>query len=175
VVSHDRSNGVPSGVWASRHSKGHILVLQSSVARPADLGVKAHSHLLVMMPDVGHFTGTPQPSELPPFPGLFFETPAFIACVYHLVQHPRPGCNPDETAENPAGGSGAIAVIDAFDDPNAAHDLAAFSAHFGLPTADFQVVFAGGTRPPVDPDGNWKNPWTLNGRTPWRQKLSFSS
>ena len=145
-----------TGTAQGRRNKGHILVPQSSVARPADLGVKAHTHLLVMMPEVGHFTGTPQPSELPPFPGLFFETPASIACVYHLVQHARPGCNPDETAENPSGGSGAIAVIDAFDDPNAAHDLAAFSAQFGLPAADFQVVFAGGTRPPVDPTGGWE-------------------
>lgn len=139
-----------------KHTKGHIVVPQSSIAHAADVGLKARTHLLVMMPETEHFTGTPQPKELPPFSGLFFETPASIACVYHLVQNLLPGCNPDQTVENPSGGGGAIAVIDAFDDPNAASDLAAFSAQFGLPAADFQVVFAGGTRPPVDPTGGWE-------------------
>lgn len=64
-----------TGTAQGRRNKGHILVPQSSVARPADLGVKAHTHLLVMMPEVGHFTGAPQPSELPPFPGLFSKRP----------------------------------------------------------------------------------------------------
>ena len=140
----------------SQRSRGHIAVPDSSIERPADLGVNAHTHLLVMMPDTGKFPGNAQPKELPPFPGFFFETPASIACVYNLVQHPRNGCNPDQTAENPSGGSGALAVVDAFDDPNAASDLAAFSAQFGLPAADFHVIFAGGTRPKVDPTGGWE-------------------
>jgi subtilase family serine protease len=46
--------------------------------------------------------------------------------------------------------------VDAFDTPNAAADLAAFSAQFGLPPADFQVVFASGTQPGLDPSGGWE-------------------
>jgi kumamolisin len=136
--------------------KGHIVVPQSSAELPADVGVNAHTHILAMMPENGRFDGTPQPSELPPFLGFFFETPASIACVYNLVSHTTPGCNPDKTAINPQGGAGAIAVVDAFDDPNAAVDLAAFSKQFGLPPAQLQVVFAGGTRPKVDPTGGWE-------------------
>src|SRR5208283_1632233 len=33
---------------------------------------------------------------------------------------------------------------------------AQFSAQFGLPPANFQVVFAAGTNPPVDPTGGWE-------------------
>jgi hypothetical protein len=44
--------------------------------------------LLVMMPETGKFPGNAQRKELPPVPGFFFETPASIACVYNLVQHP---------------------------------------------------------------------------------------
>ncbi|HVO57510.1 MAG TPA: S53 family peptidase [Dongiaceae bacterium] len=128
----------------------------SSVEKPADLGVNAHTHLKVLMPEGGKFAGAAQPQELPPFLGYFYETPASIACIYNLVSRPRPGCNPDETTDNPSGGSGAIAVVDAYDDPNAASDLANFSAQFGLPAADFSVVFAGGTRPKLDPTGGWE-------------------
>jgi kumamolisin len=136
--------------------RGHVVIPESSVEGAGDAGVMAHTHLRVMMPEGGVFTGTAQPSELPPFPGFFFETPASIACIYRLVPHPRRGCNPNETTDNPAGGSGAIAVVDAFDTPNAAADLAAFSTQFGLPPAVFQVVFASGTQPALDPTGGWE-------------------
>src|SRR5437879_8447672 len=96
--------------------KGHVVIPESSVERVGDSGVMAHTHLRIMMPAGGVFTGAPQPNELPPFSGLFFETPASIACIYHLAPHPKAGCNPNETTANPTGGSGAIAVVDAFED-----------------------------------------------------------
>jgi len=46
--------------------------------------------------------------------------------------------------------------VDAFDDPNAATDLAIFSSQFGLPAANFTKVFAGGVKPPQDPTGGWE-------------------
>ena len=124
------------------------------------------------MPEGGHFAGTPQPKELPPFLGLFFETPASIACLYHLVRHSLPGCDPDLTTENPSGGGGAIAIVDAFDNPNAASDLAAFNAQFGLATADFQVIYAGGTQPTVDPSGGWELEESLDLARPVRWHIS---
>src|SRR5216684_6342374 len=136
--------------------KGHVIIPESSVERTGDNGVMAHTHLRIMMPEGGVFTGTPQPNELPPFPGFFFETPASIACIYRLVPHSKHGCNPNETTDNPTGGSGAIAIVDAFDTPNAAADLADFSAQFGLPPAVFQVVYASGTQPALDPSGGWE-------------------
>ncbi len=141
-----------------QRGKHHIMVPKSSVAHPGDGGATAYTDLLVMMPENGPIAVdvNAQPNELPPVPGLFFETPASLACVYRIVKHPKPGCNPDETTETATGGAGAIAIVDAFDDPNATSDLAIFSAIFGLPPADLTVVFAAGTRPPLDPSGGWE-------------------
>jgi kumamolisin len=137
-------------------SKGHVMIPKSSIAEPGDAGVKAHTHLRIFVPASGmNFGSAVQTNELPPFPGFFFETPASLGCIYHLVNHTTPGCNPNLTTENPnAGkGSGAIALIDPFHDPTAVGDLATFSAQFGLPAADITVVFAQGSQPAVDPTG----------------------
>jgi len=85
----------------------------------------------------------------------FFETPASLACVYGLTT-PVAGCSPAVATVLPMGGSRAIAIVDAYDDPNAAVDLAVFDAQFGIASANFQVVYASGTRPPVDPTGGWE-------------------
>ena len=60
--------------------------------------------------------------------------------------------------QNPSGGGGAIAIVDAYDNPTALADLQAFSAQFGLPLTSnqFQVVYAGGTQPAQDPSGGWE-------------------
>ncbi|PYU46802.1 MAG: hypothetical protein DMG53_11175, partial [Acidobacteria bacterium] len=54
--------------------KGHVVIPESSVERVGDSGVMAHTHLRIMMPAGGVFTGAPQPNELPPFSGLFLQT-----------------------------------------------------------------------------------------------------
>jgi kumamolisin len=140
-------------------SKGHVVIPESSVAQPGDVGLKAHTHLRLFVPPAGmSFGSAVQPKELPPFPGYFFETPASLGCIYHLVSHSVPGCNPNVTTENPNIGKGAraIALVDAFDDPNAVADLTAYSAQFGLPAPNLTVVFANGVRPQQDPTGGWE-------------------
>jgi subtilase family serine protease len=57
---------------------------------------------------------------------------------------------------NPSGGGKAIAVVDAYDDPNAASDLANFDEQFGIAPANFSVVYATGTKPALDPTGGWE-------------------
>lgn len=90
-------------------------------------------------------------TERTPGPPPGAETPGSVACVYKLVSGPA-GC-PIATSTNvPTGGHGAIAIVDAGHYPTAAADLHAFSAQFGLPDADFQIVYADGTQPPVYPD-----------------------
>jgi subtilase family serine protease len=120
----------------------------------------AHTHLLVSMAEGGPISmNASAPGFTPgqePIPGLFFETPASFACLYRLVKHPVPGCSSDNTTETASGGSGAIAIVDAFDDPNAVSDLALFSAVFNLPPANLTVVFASGTQPGLDPTGGWE-------------------
>ena len=107
----------------------------------------------------------------PPYSGSFYQTPASMACIYGLTSA-VPGCNPYTATANPTGGSRAIAIVDAYDDPNAFSDLSVFSTQFGLvaPTSsNFKVVYApsggttdgscatsSGTEPPVDPTGGWE-------------------
>lgn len=136
----------------------HVVVPKSSIAKPTDAGSFTHTNLLISMPESGPIPIDPSavPNELPPVPGLFFETPASLACVYRLVKNPKPGCNPDQTTQVVSGGSGAIAIVDAFDDPNAVSDLAIFSSIFGLPPANLTVVYASGSQPPLDPSGGWE-------------------
>jgi subtilase family serine protease len=83
------------------------------------------------------------------------ETPASMACIYGLTTQVA-GCPIHGTTALPDGGWGAIALVDAYDNPNAESDLNTFSAAFGLPactTANgcFSVVYASGTRPPYNP------------------------
>ena len=75
------------------------------------------------------------------------ETPASVACVYQLVKAQK-GCNPDTVTAIPKGGVGAIAIVDAGDYPGAKSDLHTFSKEFGIPDADFTVVYADGKKPP---------------------------
>ena len=119
-----------------------ITLPSSSIPSDGDAGVAAHTNLQILGSGQG-MSGTPQPFGAP-FPGLFYETPASIACIYGL-RPPMAGCNPNIVTLNPKGGKKAIAIVDAFDDPNAFADLQYFSAQFGLTPvtpSSFQVVFA---------------------------------
>jgi len=84
------------------------------------------------------------------------ETPQSLGCLY--VKSPTSaGCVPNygsgSGGPKPAG-YGAIALVDAFDNPNAASDLAAFDSYWGLPAATFVKIYANGngdcTTPPAD-------------------------
>jgi kumamolisin len=118
---------------------GHpIIVPQSSIPHPGRVNT---NYFLV-----GLNQRMPQP---PPDA----ETPGSVACVYELVSGPT-GC-PIATSTNvPTGGVGAIAIVDAGDYPTAKQDLHAFSSYFGIPDADFQIVYADGHKPPVY--SNWE-------------------
>ena len=150
-----------------------VFVPQSSVEKPGDVGLRVHTDIEVAVPPQAAFAGkagepqslamheNPDQVEplLPPVPNLFFETPASLGCVYHLVSPLVAGCNPNVVTAVPSGGSRAIAVVDAYDDPTALSDLRAFSTQFGLTPIErgnFQVIFAGGSRPPVDGTGGWE-------------------
>ena len=59
-------------------------------------------------------------------PDAYAETPASVACFYGITAL-VPGCPTNGTTALPAGGPSTIAIIDAYNDPNAANDLAVFS------------------------------------------------
>ncbi len=131
--------------------RGGVVIPMSSVQRPEDAGVCAHTNLRMFLPETPFSLVQPAAGK-PPYSGLFYETPASIACVYQLVT-PVSGCNPNTVTVNPSGGSKAIAVVDAYNAPNAAKDLTTFSQQFGLPlptSKSFQVVYASGSKPAYD-------------------------
>jgi len=123
--------------------KGKVVIPTSSFEHAGDTGRFAHTNIQVYLPSAT----LPRPQAYgPPYAGYAYETPASLACVYALVATAT-GCNPNKVSTNPAGGGRMIAVVDAFDAPNAANDLAKFSMQFGLPAASFQVVYANGVKP----------------------------
>ena len=153
---------------------GTIYVPESSIARPEDVGKRARTFVRIFVPDV----------LLPAAntPGGFFETPASLACVYQLAAGPRT-CNPSTATAVSHGGSKAIAIVDAYDYPSAASDLAAFSTEFGLPAANLRSSTRRreARRRPLRrlrripaAGGNSRSPWILKWRTLWRRTPRFS-
>ncbi len=146
-----------------------VTIPASSVVNPADAGQRAHTNVQILA-FPGNLGGQPR-FYGPPFSGLLYEDPASLACIYNLQPQVQ-GCNPNSAFQNPSGGRRAIAIVDAYDNPNAVSDLQTFSGQFGVAainSTSFVVVFApkGGatagscsataaTRPPVDPSGGWE-------------------
>ena len=153
----------------------HVFTPESSLPQQAQTAsgpTSVHTHLRLLVPSATQKSfGEAQDHGhgLPPFPSYFFETPASIACVYGLVQ-PTSGCNPNTAAAVPTGGSRAIALVDAYDDPTAEADIEAFSAQFGLSPANLTVVYAQGTEPATDPTGGWEIEEALD--TEWAHAMA---
>jgi subtilase family serine protease len=128
---------------------GVIITPGSSMPLPAYTG-QAHTNFHIFVP------AGQQPRDSGP--GGKFETPASLACVYGVTAA-SPGCNPETLTAVANTGSRIVAIVDAYHDATAAHDLGVFSAQYGLPaiTADnFAVVYATGTKPKQDPTGDWE-------------------
>lgn len=115
--------------------EGQVITPESSVVHPDDAGVRAHTNYAFFVP-----TGRQLSSPMPDY--TFAETPASMGCVYK-VGPAYAGCNPATGGTlHPTGGWGAIALVDAYDNPRAASDLASFSTYYGLPAANFVKVYA---------------------------------
>jgi len=108
-------------------------------AHPMDQIFRHHSKL--------HPFATPAPTGL---------TPAQMRQYYGVDQINFNGTAGDGTGET-------IAIVDAYDDPNAAADLHSFDAQFGLPDPSFQQVNqnGGANLPSVDPSGRGKSSWEV--------------
>jgi kumamolisin len=105
-----------------------VLVPDSTIEHAQDVGHRAHTNHLIHL--------SPQPTASSPSG----ETPTSIRGVYALP------------SSLTTGGSGTIAIVDAFDYPTAESDLGVFSSTFGLPactTANgcFKKVYASGSKP----------------------------
>jgi subtilase family serine protease len=112
--------------------QGTVITPLSSVSRP---GKGGHTNFKIFVPP-GHQVS----SAIPDY--TFAETPASMGCVYKVGPN-YTGCNPASGGTNhPTGGWGTIALVDAYGDPKAASDLAFFDRYWGVPTANFKVVYA---------------------------------
>jgi len=120
---------------------GKIWVPPSSIERPGDAGVRAHTNLIVAV----HNDASK--------PGPTWETPGSIACVYNLVTQVS-GCPIATATTLPTGGARAIALVDAYDNPDATTDINTFSSQFGLPAPTFNQVYASGHKP-ANNAGGW--------------------
>jgi kumamolisin len=119
---------------AQQVRRGVGVVPASSIERPEDIGVRAHTHYYIYAPD-----GVIRPSANPGG-----ETPASLGCVYGLVSSPKTGCPIATSSSLPTGGSEVIVIVDAYNYSSASSDLKAFASEFGLPTPNFSVQYANG-------------------------------
>jgi len=121
---------VPSTTFVPETSKG----------LPSDAGVKAHTNYVLHT----QTQGKPAPHAAPTPKFTFAETPASMGCLYG-VGPAYAGCNPATGGtRHPTGGWGAIAIVDAYDNPYAAYSLSYFSSYWKLPAATFVKVYANG-------------------------------
>jgi kumamolisin len=114
--------------------RGVGIVPPSSIERPSDVGKRMHTNYLIYAPN-----GVVEPAANPGG-----ETPASLGCVYDLVSSQVSGCPIASTTLVPTGGSGVIVIVDAYDYPGAAADLATFSTEFGLPAPNVSVQYVNG-------------------------------
>jgi subtilase family serine protease len=181
--------GCASTALAQGAGPGSVTIPASSIVNPLDAGVRAHTNVQILLSPKDFTAANPnvRPQYYgPPYPGLFYEVPASIACVYNLVgalEPPgvAPECNPYKATVNPYLGEKGVAIVDAYDDPSAYNDLQTFSGQFGVaainPTS-FMVQYAPsglttagsrpgscapgingtafGPKPAQDPTGGWE-------------------
>lgn len=138
---------------AAQKSSPNVYYPPSSIERPQDLGKFAHTNYVIHTTNGAMPAGTPTPDSMTE------ENPGSITCVFGLIT--SPGCNPANlTHSHATGGWGAIALVDAYDNPTAATDIVTFAHTYGLPTPNFTKIqdgaaygYAGCTVPP--PDQGW--------------------
>jgi kumamolisin len=131
---------------------GNGIYPASSIEQPEDIGVRMHTNYIFYAP-----TGSIVPAAQPAG-----ETPASLGCVYNLVSNPVSGCPINGTTQVPTGGGGVIVIVDAYDYPSAAADLATFSTTFGLPQANFSVQYASGRKPSNGCRSGWQGEEALD-------------
>jgi kumamolisin len=113
-----------------------IVIPGSSVVQPEDLGSRVHTDIRLVIP---------RHIEIGPSGAPIAENPASLACIYHLVA-PTKGC-PKTSTILPTGGTKAIALVDAYDNPGAENDLETFAQAYGYATPNFEKVKVGYPQP----------------------------
>jgi kumamolisin len=146
-----------ANVSAPTPQVGYVYVPETNAAVPG----RAHTTYKLHSPDGNKPAGVKQPGALP----LVLadaattevpETPQSLGCIY--VKSPNSaGCIPNYNSGSggpSAEGYGAIALVDAFDNPDAATDLETFDSYWGLTAANFTKVYANGNGDCTTPAAN---------------------
>ncbi len=84
------------------------------------------------------------------------ETPQSLGCLY-VASPTSAGCIPNYASGSggpSAAGYGAIVLVDAYENPDAATDLQAFDTYWGLAAANFTKVYANGNGSCTTPPAN---------------------
>jgi len=158
----------------------NVFVPESSVMHHGDAGVRAHTNYFIrntsgVQPQQISDLATAAPEDNPGPSATFAEYPASLACVYKMGTT-YAGCAPtNNSAYNAKGGSRAIALVLAYDNPTAAADIKFFSSFFGLPKAKFTKVYANGNGSCVTPPYNagWALESSLD--TQWAHAMAPSA
>jgi subtilase family serine protease len=150
--------------FAAAVGSGHTEIPRSGIESAQDFAVRSRTLYKIFVPSgrpagvVGFGEDEIQRQAAQPIAGYYAETPASLACIYGLVTVTT-GCNPASVTAVAAGGSRAIAIVDAYDYPTALADLTAYSKQFGLPaptSSTFTVAYGSSSKPSPDPDcGNY--------------------
>jgi kumamolisin len=120
---------------SARPPLANAYVPETSIARPENAGRFANTNYVLRSENGA------KPSAMASPANTFAETPASMGCVYK-VGPAYAGCNPSTGGtRHPVGGFGAIALVDAFDNPYAASDLATFDSNWGLPGVSFAQIY----------------------------------
>jgi kumamolisin len=140
----------------------------NSVERPEDLGLRAHTNIVFRSLDgTSKPTHLSSPAEVPNFSPLTTDqveqTPQSLGCLY-LSSPKSAGCIPNYgKSHGPgAGGSYAIALVDAYDDPTAATDLKTFDLYWGLAPASFTKIQMTNSCSAPPPNQGWAGEETLD-------------
>lgn len=146
---------------AARPAKDWI-VPDTSVQRPEDAGLRAHTNIVFKSLDGSNkptHAVTPEAAPDVTCCQQIVQTPASLGCIY--LSTPKKlstGCKPSVasgTGGPSAGGWGAIALVDAYDNPDAATDLATFDSYWGLATANFTKIEMTNSCTAPPPNGGW--------------------
>ncbi len=140
---------------AAAQDQSNIFIPPSSIEKPGDIGVRAHTHYYMRVPD-------PNITPDSPPPGITVETPGSIGCIYNLVSAPVAGCPVATATQVPTGGTQTIVIVDAYDYPSAGADLSTFSSRWGLPSANFVKKYATGHQPPNGCASGWEGEESLD-------------
>ncbi len=146
--SHATSMAAPAGAQ-------NWITPASSVARAEDAGLRAHTNWV--FGSVNGKVAMANAAGVGPLTLVqHYETPTSIGHVYKV-----PGTNgtgipvfASGTGGVQKGGWGTIAIVDAYDNPYAASEIATFDSFWGIPAASFSQVYANGngdcTTPPFN-------------------------